>query len=233
MKLDIPLLAYIVTQTAPRSVAYGVEAHKEQWFRDRHILFQDGTGYVEEILEEARATLEGQSLPVAPPSLTVVPDSAAIEDEKFESMLPVYSLKAAAGYFGGEEVVEPEGWVDVPGHTLDSEMFVARVVGRSMEPRIGDGDLCIFRRYRGGTRRDRIMLFQWQGERDSETGGSYAVKKYSREQKLVDGDELVGVRVTLTSLNPEYKPIQVEAEYADEISAIAEYVDSLGPESPG
>jgi hypothetical protein len=47
----------------------------------------------------------------------------------------------------------------------------------------------------------------------------------------VDDGELIGVRVTLSSLNPEYEPIVLEVEHADEIAAIAEYVESLGPPS--
>ncbi|MDQ3660161.1 MAG: S24 family peptidase [Actinomycetota bacterium] len=241
MELDLPLLAYIVTGTQPRSVgAIGGRQHLEEWFKERHILFQDGTGYVDTILTEMRATLElmaaglraeeGASPTSPEPTalLTIVPGSADIEPQKFETMLPMYSLAAAAGRFGAGESVEVEGWVEVPGRTLSRDMFVARAVGHSMEPRISNGDLCIFRGYRGGTRRDRIMLFQWQGAGDPDTGGSYAVKKFFRQQELVEDDELVGVRVTLSSLNPEYDPIVIEAEYADDIVAIAEYVDSLG-----
>jgi phage repressor protein C with HTH and peptisase S24 domain len=245
MELDVPLLAYIVTATEPRSVgaigAAGDEHHKEEWFRERHILFQDGAGYVDTILAEMRLTLElategrraAELLPPTSPKpatlLTVVPDSAEIESRKFDTMLPVYSLSAAAGRFGAGEAVDAEGWVEVPGRVLANDMFVARAIGDSMEPRISDGDLCIFRAYRGGTRRDRIMLFQWQGIGDPDTGGSYAVKKFFREQELIENDELVGVRVTLSSLNPDYEPLVLEADYADDIVAIAEYVDSLGP----
>jgi phage repressor protein C with HTH and peptisase S24 domain len=249
MELDVPLLAYIVTATEPRSVgaigAASDEHHKEEWFKERHILFQDGTGYVDTILAELRLTLElaaagRRAAEMAPPTspepatvLTVVPDSAEIEPRKFDTMLPVYSLSAAAGRFGAGEAVEAEGWVEVPGRVLTNDMFVARAIGDSMEPRISDGDLCIFRAYRGGTRRDRIMLFQWQGVGDPDTGGSYAVKKFFREQELIENDELVGVRVTLSSLNPDFDPLVIEAGYADEIVAIAEYVDSLGPAGVG
>lgn len=245
MRLEIPLLAYIVTSTAPRSVgAIGGVAHREEWFREQHILFQDGQGYVQTILGDLRLAVDrtadstgaaaGDTSSTerdAPARVRIVPESAEIATEKFRTMLPVYSLKAAAGRFGTGEAVEPEGWIEVPKRLLADDMFVARVVGRSMEPRIGDGDLCIFRKYRGGSRRDRIMLVQWQGAEDPETGGSYAVKKFSREQQLVEDGELVGMRVTLTPLNPDYEPLVIEAEYADEVAAIAEYVDSLGPDA--
>jgi phage repressor protein C with HTH and peptisase S24 domain len=235
--LDIPMLAYIVTKTEPRSVgAIGGIEHREDWFRDRHILFQDGTGYIQTILEELRQAIEevtagkkdGQALAFAR-SIQIVPDTAEIEDDKFKTLLPVYDLEAAAGHFGEGRAVELEGWVEVPERTLSEDMFVARVVGSSMEPRIADGDLCIFRQYRGGTRRDRIMLVQWAGPSDPDTGGSYAVKKFSREQQLIEDGELRGVRVTLSPINPEYEPITLTIEHADEVAAVAEYVDRLGP----
>jgi hypothetical protein len=52
----------------------------------------------------------------------------------FETHLPVYSLRAAAGKFGeGQEVVE-EGWAKAEGiGPLGPNMFVAHAVGRSME----------------------------------------------------------------------------------------------------
>ena len=242
MELDVPLLAYIVTGTEPRSVgAIGGEARKEEWFRERHILFQDGTGYVDTILTEMRSAVDqlvsggfvgagmtGSRSAATAHQLTIVPNSPEIELQKYVTILPVYSLEAAAGRFGAGEAVQAEGWIEVPGRALSTDMFVARAVGHSMEPRISDGDLCIFRMYAGGARRDRIMLLQWQGPGDPETGGSYAIKKFAREQELVEDGELVGVRVILLSLNPEFAPLIIEAEFGDEIAAIAEYVDSLG-----
>jgi len=32
------------------------------------------------------------------------------DGEAFKTLLPLYTLKAAAGYFGSGEAVEPEGW---------------------------------------------------------------------------------------------------------------------------
>jgi len=50
------------------------------------------------------------------------------------------------------EPVEPEAWVEAAGiGALDQQMFVARAVGRSMEPTIHDGDLLVFRANPAGT----------------------------------------------------------------------------------
>ena len=63
-----------------------------------------------------------------------------------ETHLPLYSLRAAATQFGEDMEVEAEDWVRAPESLrLTADMFVARVVGRSMEPLIPDGSLCVFR----------------------------------------------------------------------------------------
>lgn len=68
--------------------------------------------------------------------LKLVPiEDATVRSERFKTLLPLYSLKAAAGYFGNSEAVEPEGWVEASSvGKLDASMFVCRAVGRSMEP---------------------------------------------------------------------------------------------------
>ena len=68
------------------------------------------------------------------------------EIQPFVRHLPLYTLRAAATRFGEGMESEQDGWVRVPGRLrLTPDMFVARVVGRSMEPLIPDASLCVFR----------------------------------------------------------------------------------------
>jgi SOS-response transcriptional repressor LexA len=157
--------------------------------------------------------------------VSLVASDEVPESERFVEYLPVYSLQAAAGYFGTGHEVELEGWVQVEGRVTD-DMFVAQAVGRSMEPRISDGDLCVFRHHRGGARQGKVVLAQWSGVDDPETGGSYAIKRYSSEKNVNDG-ELVGWSVTLSPLNPEFEPIPLSAAVEDEVQVIAELIDVL------
>src|SRR5206468_1128066 len=99
------------------------------------------------------------------------------------TLLPLYTLKAAAGYFGNGEAVEPEAWIDATGlGTLDDGMFVARAEGRSMEPAIHHDDFVVFRARPVGTREGKIVLAQYRGPADPDTGGSFAVKRYSSQK---------------------------------------------------
>jgi type III restriction enzyme len=154
---------------------------------------------------------------------------ARISGEAFKSLLPLYSLKAAAGYFGKGEAVEPEGWVEAGGiGRLSEDMFVARVVGGSMEPRIHDGDFCVFRANPTGTRRGKIVLAQYRGPADPETGGSFTVKRYSSEKALDLDGGWRHTRVTLSPLNPDYKPIVLSPESEEEVQVVAEFLAVLG-----
>src|SRR6476661_9854544 len=65
--------------------------------------------------------------------------------QPFRTHLPLYSLRAAATRFGEDMQVHEEDWISVPEDLRAAEnLFVAHVVGRSMEPRIPDGSLNVF-----------------------------------------------------------------------------------------
>ena len=85
---------------------------------------------------------EAEPEPAAP--FEVVPDGEA---RPYENCIPLLSLRAAAGGFGGDEkLVEPEAWVRPNGRTKPAPgLFVAQVVGESMNRRIPNGAYCVFR----------------------------------------------------------------------------------------
>ena len=142
--------------------------------------------------------------------------------------MPVYSLKAAAGYFGEGEPVEPEGWLEVHGFgSLDERMFIARVVGRSMEPKIGDGDYAVFRANPAGSRIGKIVLVQYRGPEDPETGGAYTVKKYNSEKVVDETGGWQHKQIVLSPLNPEFSQIIIDEEEAGAVKVIAEYIGKI------
>ena len=141
---------------------------------------------------------------------------------KFREYLPVYSLRAACGYFGEGEPVEPEGWVKVENcGRLDDKMFVVRAAGRSMEPKIHDGDLCVMRKYEGGSRNGEIVLAQHRDFSDPESGGAYSIKKYSSEKVVEEDGSWHHERITLSPLNREFEPIVIDANEDGEFAVVA------------
>ena len=148
--------------------------------------------------------------------------------EAFKTLLPLYSLKAAAGYFGDGEAVEPEGWIEADGvGRLDEQMFVCQAVGRSMEPTIHDGDYVVFRAKPAGTRQGKIVLAQYRGPADPDTGGAFTVKRYSSEKERNEEGDWRHTRVLLSPTNREYSPIVLSERDAQTVQIIAEYLTVL------
>lgn len=162
-------------------------------------------------------------------SPTLLPiDDLRIPSEAFKILLPVCSLRAAAGYFGRGAAAEREGWVEADGvGKLDEKMFVARVVGQSMEPRIHDGDCCVFRAKASGTRQGKIVLAQYRGPADPETGGSFTIKRYSSEKVTDPTGAWRHTKVVLSPLNPEYQLIEITPGSEEDVQVVAEWLAVL------
>lgn len=120
------------------------------------------------------------------------------------------------------------GWV-VPDtdRRLAGGMFVAQVVGRSMEPAIPDGAWCIFRLPVTGTRQGRTVLVKHRSISDAEMGGSYTVKRYESEKAQAPDGTWKHTTVRLVPQNSEYMPILIEAADEGEVSVVAELVEVL------
>ena len=163
------------------------------------------------------------------PQLTLVAlEDARVKREAFKTLLPLYSLRAAAGYFGESEAVEPEGWIEVDGvGKLNKRMFVCRAVGRSMEPAIRDGDYLVFRANPTGTRQGKVVLAQYRGPADPDVGGAFTVKRYSSEKEGGNESDWRHTKVTLAPTNPEYSPIVLSGGDAESVQIVAEFVTVL------
>ena len=153
--------------------------------------------------------------------------------DRYVTCLPLVPLKAAAGAFSDPQHIEDDGfeWVVVESrHRLRKGMFVAQVVGKSMEPAIPDGAFCLFRAPVEGTRQGKTVLVQLRDATDPELGKRYTVKKYSSE-KVVDNDTWRHERITLKPVNPDFEPIVLTGRDEGELTVIAELVEVLGGES--
>jgi len=187
--------------------------------------FQDVVGkhLLEKVYEQVRNEQARDARVAGEPFQRVEPK----EEEKYRTCVPLYTLKAAAGAFGEEQQVEPDGWVMLKiSRRLGEGMFVARVVGRSMEPRIPDGAWCLFRSPVTGSRQGRIVLVQHQSIEDPEADGSYTVKRYESE-KEADGESWRHKRIKLLPENAEYEPIVLEGIGEGEVAVVAELVEVL------
>ena len=142
------------------------------------------------------------------------------EVQPFRTHLPLYSLRAAAGRLGEEMESAEEDWVRAPeGLKISPDLFVAHVVGRSMEPRIPDGSLNLFRLKPVGSRQNKILLIQRFGVLD-ETA-RYTVKRYTSKKVQTGEDEWHHEQIRLEPLNPEFEAWDVEPR---DFAVVAEWM---------
>jgi type III restriction enzyme len=159
------------------------------------------------------------------PFRSIAPKAA----ERFDTCVPLTSLRAAAGRFteeqAGFDVLAgwASEWVTWDDHPrFEPGMFVARVQGRSMEPDIPDGAYCLFRPDRGGSRQGRRLLVWHSGIDDPMTSGHYTLKVYTSEKAPTSDESWQHTRIVLKPLNPEFDPIVLTPKDEGDVGVIAE-----------
>lgn len=145
----------------------------------------------------------------------------------YRTHLPLYNVYAAAGGWGenrgsGED---RRDWIEMPPEVrIDPDMFVAEVVGRSMEPRIHDGDLCLFRGgpALAGTRQGALVLV----ENTEDVGQRFTIKRY-RSEKIDIEDGYRHTRITLEPLNPDFEAWDLDPDQQDRLHIRGIFVQVL------
>jgi len=147
----------------------------------------------------------------------------------YVSHLPLYSLRAAATKFGKDAEVEEIEWVRTPeGLRLTDTMFIAQVVGRSMEPLIPDGSYCIFRGPVVGSRQGKRLLIQ--EIKGAGSSNAFTVKRYTSRKQQNPGDdaEWRHESIRLEPLNPEFEAFDLAPDvFESRYRVIAEFVQVL------
>jgi ATP-dependent helicase YprA (DUF1998 family) len=177
------------------------------------------------VVVAARASAKVYPFPVTQPS--------ADNFEPYGNCVPISSLKAAAGLWSEEQTdlgglaEHAQDWAVLEEFKLSAGMFVAQVVGHSMEPLVPSGSYCLFRPVPGGTKEGRKLLVWHEGVTDGETGGQYTLKVYHSD-KVAGGDDSEPQKtIVLKPLNPAFQPILIDASEDGAVRAIAEFVRVL------
>ena len=151
-------------------------------------------------------------------------------EERYVTCVPFVPLKAAAGAFGDPQHIEDGEfeWAAVDSrHRLRPGMFVAQIVGRSMEPAVPNGAYGLFRAPVEGTRQGKTVLVQLSDATDPETGQRYTIKRYHSE-KIPYGESWRHDLITLRPNNPEFEPIVLKERDEGELQVVAELLEVLG-----
>lgn len=175
------------------------------------IVIADVAKYTARNLEATQQVIESQESLEERKELKVT----LIHPEYQPGFIPLYTLRAACGYFDDGQLPEEEGWVDATGlgFTPDPQRhFAVHAKGDSMLPKIKDGDICIFEWYNAGSRNGEIVLSQIS-EYDDAYDGRYTIKRYHSEKTVTD-EGWQHSKVELLPLNPDFDPIELD-EFGD------------------
>ena len=152
--------------------------------------------------------------------------------------VPFVEMAAAAGAFAESPVrqgtpIEAQTWVVLPeAFNARADYFVMRVVGESMNKRIPNGSLCLFRANPGGTREGKIVLVQHRDIQDPDTGSSLTVKRYHSEKALAeDGESWRHQRIVLgcQTSAPGYEDIVLsDGDEVSDLRVLGEFIASVG-----
>jgi type I restriction enzyme R subunit len=141
-----------------------------------------------------------------------------------EGYVPVYDLQAVATAFGEQPAPLVKGWKPLNGRKVSKGMFIARVVGKSMEPTIADGSWCLFRLERGGSRNGLVVLVESRQVKDPETGLAFTIKRYHSDKEDLGNGQWKHKKITLSPDNKTFPDIIIENVGGDDFRVVAEFV---------
>jgi SOS-response transcriptional repressor LexA len=156
---------------------------------------------------------------------SVIPEAG----ERFETCVPLTSMRAVAGRFSEEQAGFDElaswasEWITWDNHPhFEPGMFVARVQGKSMEPEIPEGAYCLFQPPGDASRQDKRLLVWHSGIDDPVTSGHYTLKVYTSVKEETSEGSRHHTKILLKPVNPGFEPIVLTPDDEGDVRVIAE-----------
>ena len=182
--------------------------------------------------QSTEAVTETSKLPAYEESAAVLPFRLlAPEDaQPYKNCVPLYNLKIAAGGFSDEQYLDDCDWVELPDIFRPQKgLFVAQVVGQSMNRRIPNGAWCLFRIASAGSRNGKVVLASHREIADTDYSGHYTVKIYeSKKENLADGSwRHTSIILRPDSDLPGYSPIVLSKDQMEGLRILGELVAVL------
>jgi DUF2075 family protein len=177
-----------------------------------------------EVVAVSERTHIASSLPVQREESIVLPFRRLplAKVRPFENCVPLYDLKAAAADID---------WIELPDCFRPHRgLFVAQVIGESMNRRIPNGAWCLFKLKPVGSRQGKVVLVQHREIADTDTGGHYTIKVYeSVKKEMADGSwRHVSIILRPDTTASGYEPIILSEEQSADLDVIAELIAVLG-----
>jgi len=147
---------------------------------------------------------------------------APADPARVTTAIPMLTLVAVAGEADTTSPATFVDWVEVPGRRLARGLFVARVEGESMAPRIPDGAHALFRSNVADDVDGRVVLVEIAA------GEGYAQATYLLKRlQVIERGEDDAARVRLVSLNARVRPRTLWVGPGREARVVAELIEVL------
>lgn len=165
------------------------------------------------VIEQAEVVCKDWAENPPAPAAEVLPFRRvpAVDVRPFQNAVPLLDLAVAAGGWTAEQAVADDrtayDWVAFEGRTKPGpDIFVAQVLGESMNRRIPNGAWCVWRRNSMGPFDGKVVLAQTRDAQDAM--GGYTVKVYQSERVEDAHGTVRQVSVTLKpdSSDPTFQP---------------------------
>lgn len=101
--------------------------------------------------------------------------------------IPLLDFYAAAGSFSDIQTAEDYSMVEVPEFYNKEGYFACKVIGESMNRRIPNGSICIFKHPVVGGRTGKILIVEYYNKQDIDTQSHFTIKTYSSSKVITEG----------------------------------------------
>ncbi len=148
------------------------------------------------------------------------------EEIKHAFTIPLYDFYAAAGNFSEMQYRKNYSQIAAPEkYSLNDDYFACKVVGDSMNKRIPNGSICIFKKYSGGSRSGKIFLIENFDIQDPDFNSAFTVKTYA-SQKSISEDTWGHTEILLkpNSYDSTFKDITITEDNEEGMNVIGEFV---------
>ncbi|SHJ90253.1 PLD-like domain-containing protein [Arenibacter nanhaiticus] len=152
-----------------------------------------------------------------------------IKDNESRFTIPLFDFYAAAGSFSELQAEKAFTEIEVAEkYAINDNYFACKVVGESMNKRIPNGSICIFKKYVGGSRNGKIVLVENRDIHDPEFNSAFTVKTYSSQKSITEeGWEHTEIVLKPNSYDNNYSDIILDEESAKGMKVHGEFITVL------
>ncbi|MGZ3863379.1 MAG: DNA/RNA helicase domain-containing protein [Bacteroidia bacterium] len=150
----------------------------------------------------------------------------SIERAENTNMVPLYDLRVAAGSFSDLQNASILKMINVSEkYRPTDDYFACKVVGESMNKKITNGSLCLFKKYTGGSREGKIVLAQHYKIQDSDLGSGYTIKEYHSSKEITEGNwRHNSIELRPLSTQAGFESIFIEESELDQFNIIGIFI---------